>query len=102
MNRPLIVVLVSALVIVGGCPHNEYQIEMSTEGLADYCLWYESLTEKEAQAWDGFVAGLRPDEELIGRLKAVRLSGEAPPDKEFDYGRDAASRILQALEHEPR
>ena len=78
------------------------KLVLTDEDLAEYCLWYKSLTQKEAQVWDGFVAGLRPNEKLVAKLKAFSLSGKPPVEDEADYGRNAAELILQALGHKPQ
>ena len=44
--------------------------------LVAYCLWRKGLTETEAKEWDGFVASLRPGENLVGKLEGFRFSAE--------------------------
>jgi hypothetical protein len=75
------------------------QLVFKNAELLAYCLWHESLTDQQADEWDGLMNSLRPGPELGKQLAAFRFSGEpdnddAPPS----YAEPPVSMIREALE----
>ena len=65
------------------------------DDLVEYCVWRAGLTPAEGKKWDNFVASLRPDEGLIGKLEGFVLAGY-----EEDYARDILEKIISAVRPE--
>lgn len=63
-------------------PDANYQVAhfgtvlLDDETLAQYCLWYASLTAEEAHEWDDLLRSLKPSPDLPNRLRAFRFSSE--------------------------
>jgi hypothetical protein len=50
----------------------------------EYCLWQSHLDRAQAQAWESFLAGLQPGNDLLEKLEAYQFTpkpgGTNPPD----------------------
>jgi hypothetical protein len=56
------------------------KVLLSGQELAEYVVWYRGLKVKEAEEWDRFLAGCRPDSELRAAAEAFRFSSDPKPD----------------------
>jgi hypothetical protein len=52
------------------------KVAFDGEDLVQYCLWRCSLDGQRGAQWDAFLAGLKPDEHLVARVRAFRFTGE--------------------------
>jgi len=52
------------------------KVLLEGEDLLQYCLWRASLNAKHAGEWEKFLAGLKPDSAVAGKLDAFRFAGE--------------------------
>lgn len=67
--------------------------------LAEYCLWYASLTAAEAAQWDALLSRVRPSGEGLAALEAFRFPGELPAAAQpslADRGRELLLPRLKA------
>jgi len=77
------------------------------EPLYEYGMWRKGLGEKEAAEWEGFLASLKPGQELRQRLEAFRFAGDPKPGaagaKQVPSLADTPRRLLlAALEAQPQ
>jgi hypothetical protein len=54
-------------------------------------LWYRGLSREEAQEWDEFVSGLRPNGGLNERVRAFRFSADRAANATDEEEHDLAS-----------
>lgn len=63
-------------------PNKQFQTEhfgklvLKGENLAEYCLWREGLTQKDAEEWDKFLLSLGPGTELPAQLASFRFTAD--------------------------
>ncbi len=58
------------------------QVILDGQNLADYVLWYLSLSEQESQQWDMFMDATKPSDDFLVRLNAFRLSAQGDSPRE--------------------
>lgn len=52
------------------------KVLLQHEKLAEYVLWYNGLTPREAKEWDALLGGLSPSVDLGGKIGAFLFDGE--------------------------
>ncbi len=52
------------------------KVALTGDNLAQYCLWRCSQDEQRGGEWDAFLAGLKPDGNLLSKLNAFRFTNE--------------------------
>lgn len=52
------------------------RVILAGDDLTHYCLWRGGQDEPHGAEWDAFVAGLKPDRELAGKIDAFRFADE--------------------------
>jgi len=77
------------------------KVILAGQELGEYCLWRKGLTKAEAAKWDQFLAGLKPDQTLPGKIKAFRFQplkpGQTAADHP-DYAQQGTERLLGTLQ----
>ena len=69
---------------------------LKDKSLAEYCLWYNGLSQSEAQQWDAFLSTLRPSSDLAEKLKAFRFDHEPPVTTLADF-KSLADRAVDLI-----
>ncbi len=90
---------------VWSVPNEKFQkdhfgrVIFQNETLAEYCLWQNGLTEKQAREWENFLSILRPGKDLMKNLSAFYFSGEPkPPSTRPAYSANTwITRIKEAI-----
>ena len=57
------------------------RLVLTGRSLAEYVLWYRSLSDAEHAAWDEFISGLKPGGELKPAVESFRFTGDPQPDQ---------------------
>ncbi len=71
-------------------PNRKYQEEhfggivLSSETLAEYCMWRENLDEGKGKEWDSFILSLNPSQDLEKQVSSFRFSQDRQKQKESD------------------
>jgi hypothetical protein len=52
------------------------KVAFNGDDLVQYCLWRCSVDGHLGAEWDAFVTGLKPDENLVARVRAFRFTAE--------------------------
>ena len=75
---------------------------LTGQNLLSYCLWRTNLNEKQAVAWEQFLAGFRPGPDAMEKLGNFRFAGEPveidgkAPKLVSDIGRELIKKAIQA------
>lgn len=79
------------------------RVVLGDEALARYCAWRANLGQAQGKEWDTFVAGLKPGQDLEGRLKNFRFSSDqqkTPDEEKSDLAQVPRELILAGLKSE--
>ena len=73
-----------------GSPNGAFQIRhfgkviLTDEQLSPYAFWYEGLSKKQKEEWDGFLVSLDPNEDTQSKVKSFRFRDAPQPSPDSD------------------
>jgi tRNA-Thr(GGU) m(6)t(6)A37 methyltransferase TsaA len=82
-----------------GTPNGAFQsrhfggVILTDEQLLPYAFWYEGLSNRQKEEWDGFLVSLDPNEGVQSKVKSFRFRDAPQPSP----GRDGAAKLLSDL-----